>query len=160
MSAARGSGLTTETAPVAADATHAIVLRDEHGYCAHPHLARCGDELLVVCNWAPRRALVLHPHEDPLYLNLLLRSADEGLTWSAPVVAPAYGWNGLECAGLTALGGRCLLLNQWRFDWLTLDAARARTDQTGLPIPNGSWRPIWPRPSTSRLAWQPRTRSG
>ena len=57
-----------------------------------------------VCNWAPRRPFVLHPPEDPLYLNLLLRSADEGRTWSAPVVAPAYGWSGVECAGLTDSG--------------------------------------------------------
>ena len=68
----------------AADAEHRVVLRDEHGYLAHPHLIRAGNELLLVCNWAPRRPFVLHPPEDPLYLNLLLRSADEGRTWSAP----------------------------------------------------------------------------
>ena len=119
----------------AADVDHAIVLRDEHGYCAHPHLVRCGEEPLVVCNWVPRRRFVLHPPEDPLYLNLMLRSADEGRSWSAPVVAPAYGWNGVECAGLTDLGGGRLLLNQWRFDWLTLDAARARGDRTGIAFP-------------------------
>ena len=89
----------------------------------------------MVCNWAPRRPFVLHPPEDPLYLNLLLRSADEGRSWSAPVVAPAYGWNGVECAGLTDLGDGRVLLNQWRFDWLTLPAARARADQAGLAYP-------------------------
>lgn len=135
MSAARGSGLPTEATLGAAVVEHSIILRDEHGYCAHPHLVRCGDELVAVCNWAPRRRLVLHPPEDPLYLNLLLRSADEGRTWGAPVVAPAYGWNGVECAGLTDLGGGHLLLNQWRFDWLTLAAARARHDQTGIAYP-------------------------
>ena len=105
MCAARGSGSPTEAVPAAADAAHSVVLRDEHGYCAHPHLIRCDGELLVVCNWAPRRRFVLHPPEDPLYLNLLLRSPDEGRSWSAPVVAPAYGWNGVECAGLTASRG-------------------------------------------------------
>ena len=119
----------------AAAAEHGIVLRDEHGYCAHPHLVRAGGELLAVCNWVPRRRFVLHPPEDPLYLNLLLRSADEGRSWSAPVVAPAYGWSGVECAGLTDLGGGRVLLNQWRFDWLTLDAARARGDRTGIAFP-------------------------
>jgi hypothetical protein len=117
------------------DADHAVVLRDEHGYCAHPHLVRSGGELVLVCNWAPRRDFVLHPPEDPLYLNLLLRSGDDGRSWSAPSVAPAYGWNGVECAGLTDLGQGRLLLNQWRFDWLTLDAARARADQTGIVYP-------------------------
>ena len=78
MCAAPGSGSPTETVPADRDAAHAVILRDEHGYCAHPHLIRSNGELLVVCNWAPRRPFVLHPPEDPLYLNLLLRSPDEG----------------------------------------------------------------------------------
>lgn len=119
----------------AAAAEHRPVLRDEHGYIAHPHLIRLRDELLLVCNWAPRRRFVLHPPEDPLYLNLLLRSGDGGRSWSAPVVAPAYGWNGVECAGLTDLGGGRVLLNQWRFDWLTLDAALGRPDAAVLAFP-------------------------
>ncbi|MGD9510541.1 MAG: sialidase family protein [Geminicoccaceae bacterium] len=119
----------------AAPAAHSVILRDEHGYCAHPHLVRCGEDLLIVCNWAPRRPFVLHPPEDPLYLNLLLRSPDDGFTWSAPMVAPAYGWSGVECAGLTDLGAGRLLLSQWRFDWLTLDAAPARADQIGIAYP-------------------------
>lgn len=135
MSAAPGSGLPTETQPAHLRAEHSLVLGDGHGYCAHPHLVRCGDELVVVCNWVPRRRFVLHPPEDPLYLNLILRSADDGRNWSAPVVAPAYGWNGVECAGLTNLGGGHLLLNQWRFGWLTLDSARARPEQEGIAYP-------------------------
>ena len=135
MCAAPGSGSPTETVPADRDAAHAVILRDEHGYCAHPHLIRSNGELLVVCNWAPRRPFVLHPPEDPLYLNLLLRSPDEGRTWHAPVVAPAYGWSGVECAGLTDLGASRVMLNQWQFDWLTLDAARIRADQTGITYP-------------------------
>ena len=50
-------------------------------------------------------------------------------------MAPAYGWSGVECAGLTDLGAGRVLLNQWRFDWLTLAAARARADQTGITFP-------------------------
>lgn len=119
-----------------AEAEHGVVLRDEHAYVAHPHLIRNGrGELLLVCNWAPRRAFVLHPPEDPLYLNLLLRSGDDGLTWSPPAVAPAYGWNGVECAGLTDLGGGRVLLNQWRFAWHTLDAARGLQGRDGLALP-------------------------
>ena len=120
----------------AAEAEHRPILRDEHAYVAHPHIIRTGGELLLVCNWAPRRPFVLHPPEDPLYLNLLLRSADEGRTWSAPVPAPAYGWNGVECAGLTDLGQGRVLLNQWRFDWMTLPAAQALADRSGLVLPD------------------------
>ncbi|MFL5332289.1 MAG: sialidase family protein, partial [Geminicoccaceae bacterium] len=119
----------------AVDAWHRTVLRDEHGYLAHPHLIRAANELLLVCNWAPRRSFVLHPPEDPLYLNLLLRSQDEGETWSAPVVAPANGWNGVECAGLTDLGQGRVLLNQWRFRWLTLPAAEALADRSAIAWP-------------------------
>lgn len=136
MSGALASGSPTNRMRAAAAAEHRIVLRDEHGYLAHPHLIRTGGELLLVCNWAPRRPFVLHPPEDPLYLNLLLRSADEGRTWSAPAVAPAYGRNGVECAGLTDLGQGGVLLSQFRFDWLTLPAARARADQTGITYPD------------------------
>jgi BNR repeat-like domain len=117
-------------------AEHHLVLRDEHGYLAHPHLIRTASELLLVCNWAPRRPFVLHPPEDPLYLNQLLRSADDGRTWSTPAVAPAYGWNGVECAGLTHLGQGRVLLNQWRFDWLTLPAALALADRSGITFPD------------------------
>lgn len=116
-------------------AEHRLVLRDEHGYLAHPHLIRSGSELLVVCNWVPRRPFVLHPPEDPLYHNLLLRSADDGRTWSAPIVVPGYGWNGVECAGLTDLGLGRVLLNQWRFTWLTLPEARKLEDTRGLAFP-------------------------
>lgn len=118
------------------DATHQVLHRDPHGYCAHPHLVRCGGELVAVFNWAPRRDSVLHPPQDPLYLNLLTRSADEGLTWSAPVPVPGYGWNGVECAGLTDLGSGRLMLNQWRFGWLPLPAAERLADKAGWAFPD------------------------
>lgn len=149
MSAAPGSGLPTETVALAGT-EHSVVLRDVHAYCAHPHLVRCGDELLVVCNWVPRRPFILHPPKDPLYLNLLLRSADDGRSWGAPIPVPGFGWNGVECAGLTDLGGGRRLLNQWRFDWLTQGPAPTRT---ALPTPSNCWAHTLPRRSTSRRNW-------
>lgn len=83
----------------------------------------------MVFNWAPRRAGVLHPPQDPFFVNLLLTSADEGETWSPPVPVPGFGWTGVECAGLTALAGGRLMVNQWRFRWLTEGEARAEADQ-------------------------------
>ena len=101
------------------------LLRDEHRYHAHPHLAVLGSGTwLLVANRAPRRSFTMHPPQDPEFVNILMRSEDEGATWSAPAVAPAYGWTGTECAGLTPLGGASVLLNQWRFGWFNSDAVQ------------------------------------
>ena len=83
---------------------HQTIHRDPHAYCAHPHLAvAANDNWLLVFNQSRRRAGVLHPPQDPLYCNVLMRSADEGRSWSAPSVVPGFGWQGVECAGLTPL---------------------------------------------------------
>jgi len=94
------------------------LLRDEHRYFAHPHLVvlRSGAWLLVA-NCGPRRAVTMHPPQDPEYLNVLIRSHDQGETWSPPVPVPGFGVTGTECAGLTALPDGSALLNQWRFRW-------------------------------------------
>ena len=90
----------------------------------------------MVFNWSPRRAFVLHPPQEPLVHNLLTRSADEGASWSAPVVVPDYGWSGVECAGLTDLGGGRLMLNQWRFRWHPLPTARRHPNRAALAFPS------------------------
>lgn len=92
---------------------------DAQSYCAHPHLAVAPDGLWhLVFNVAPRRALILHPPQDPDYRNVAMHSRDEGRSWSPPVTVPDEGWTGVECAGLTALRDGRILLNQWQFDWL------------------------------------------
>jgi hypothetical protein len=93
-------------------------------------------EWLVVFNHSVRRAVVLHPPEDPLYRNLIMRSSDQGLSWSAPVVAPGYDWHGVECAGLTALPDGRVLLNQWRFHWYPLPTARKLATEVALTFPD------------------------
>lgn len=113
---------------------HQIVHRDPYAYSAHPHLAVVGrDNWLMVFTQSRRRAGVIHPPQDPLYCNMLVRSADEGRSWSLPSVVPTFGWQGVECAGLTPLRSGVVLLNQWRFDWHTLAEAEA-----GLP--RGSYK--------------------
>lgn len=89
----------------------------------------------MVFNRAPRRPFVLHPPEDPEFRNVLVRSADGGTTWTTPVVAPGYEWQGVECAGLTALAGGRVLLNQWRFRWYPLPMARMRAAAEDLVFP-------------------------
>jgi hypothetical protein len=95
-----------------------VLIRDEHRYCAHPHMAvLASGTWLLVATCGPRRTLTMHPPQDPEFINVLIRSDDEGRSWSAPTPVPAYGRTGAECAGLTALPDGSALLNQWRFDW-------------------------------------------
>jgi hypothetical protein len=112
-----------------------VLHRDPYAYCAHPHLA-VGIEgtFLLVFNRAPPRAAVLHPPQDPEFRNVLMTSADEGRSWSAPAVVPDYSWSGVECAGLTGLGNGRILLNQWRFEWLPLPLAES-SGRTDLAMP-------------------------
>lgn len=94
------------------------ILRDEGRYIAHPHMVRLADGVLVlVATSGPRRAVALHPPLDPEFVNLLIRSEDDGETWSRPAAVPAIGLRGMECAGLTPLADGSLLLNQWQFRW-------------------------------------------
>jgi hypothetical protein len=127
----------------ARDASHAIVHRDEYAYCAHPHVVVCADgDWLVVFNMAPRRRVVLHPPEEPLFCNMTMRSADRGASWSAPQIVPGYGHRGTECAGLTVLGNGTVLLSQWLFDWFPIDLARSLKDQSPLTYPQ-SFMKTW-----------------
>jgi BNR repeat-like domain len=120
----------------AAGAEHWVLHKDPHAYCAHPHIVRLeSGEWLLVFNKTIRRRLVLHPPQDPEFRNWLMRSADGGQSWSSPEVVPSYDWSGMECAGLTPLGGRRVMLNQWRFFWYPLAAARLRPNRDYLRFP-------------------------
>lgn len=104
------------------------ILRDERRYIAHPHMARlAGGTLLLVATSGPRRPVTLHPPLDPDFVNLVLRSDDEGETWSDPAPVPAPDLRGMECAGLTALADGSVLLNQWRFRWYPEGEAPTRS---------------------------------
>jgi hypothetical protein len=105
---------------------HFPVHSDPFAYSAHPHLvaAAPGNWLLVFTQARRREGVRLHPPQDPMFCNMMMRSSDEGRTWSAPSIVPDFGWMGVECAGLTALRSGAILLNQWRFGWHTLAHAR------------------------------------
>jgi hypothetical protein len=116
---------------------HRVVYRETHAYCSHPHaVALPGGDWLVVFNRTFRRPFILHPPQDPYFHNLIIRSSDQGQTWSAPVMVPGHDWHGVECAGLTALPGGRVLLHQWRFRWLALPDARRRAGATPLALPD------------------------
>jgi hypothetical protein len=101
---------------------HQVVHADAFAYSAHPHLlAAAPDNWLMVFTQSRRRAGVrIHPPQDPLFCNMMVRSRDQGRSWSLPSVVPDFGVTGVECAGLTALRSGTILLNQWQFEWHTL----------------------------------------
>jgi len=95
-----------------------ILLRDEGRYTAHPHMTCLADgSWLLVATSGPRRAVTLHPPLDPDFINVAIRSDDEGRTWSELEPVPGLGVTGVECSGLTPLQDGSVLLDQWRFRW-------------------------------------------
>ncbi len=122
--------------PRVVDALHTIIHRDPFAYCAHPHLAALDQSRwLVVFNRTVRRPFRLHPPEDPLYRNLVMRTQDAGRSWTSPEVVPGYDWSGMECASLTPLIDGRVMLNQWRFRWYPLGLARRISDHVRLKFP-------------------------
>ena len=114
-----------------------ILYKDPFAYAAHPFIAGLQNgDWLVVFNQSIRRRFILHPPEDPYYHNLLIRSKDEGRSWSKPRAVPGYNWHGVECAGLTSLQDGSVLLNQWQFHWYPLEAARCLPNQDGIVYPH------------------------
>jgi len=90
-----------------------ILFKDPYSYCAHPFISKLpGGEWVIVFNRSVRRPFLLHPPNDPHFYNVLIRSTDEGVSWSTPRVVPGYDWHGVECAGLTPLADGRLMLNQ------------------------------------------------
>ena len=116
-------------------------------YRSHPSLARSpsGEWLLLFSDSGVPRDELIHPPNDPRFVNLLTRSSDRGRTWSAPVVVPDPSWTGVECSGITVLSDGTLLVNQFRFDWRPVDEARrlwreGRVEPFVLGSASG-WRP-------------------
>lgn len=142
----------------ARDARHAILHKDRFAYCAHPHaVVSPKGTLLVVFNWGPRREVILHSPEDPLFQNMISRSEDQGASWSVPQVIPDFGWQGMESTSLTVLPDRRIMLNQWRFKWYPLDLARTIPDQTGFGYPERIVQGWKNSPEHEAATWRGRT---
>ena len=123
--------------PIKSDGVqHGVVFADPYSYCAHPDAIRLRDgSIAMVFNRGPRRKSILHPPQDPMFVNVVTRSTDDGATWTAPQVAPDYGWNGTECAGLTELADGRVMLNQFRGTWIPLAKARLMPRQPLMTWP-------------------------
>jgi len=115
---------------------HQVIYKDPFAYCAHPHIVDGRDQSwCVVFNRTMRRSYILHPPNDPHYYNLIMRSNNQGESWSVPQVAPGYDWYGVECAGLTSLSNGVILLNQWRFKWFPLGYAERMAEKSTYTLP-------------------------
>lgn len=118
---------------VPAREAHRTLYRSDACYAAHPHAVALAPEVwLLVFNRARRRAMVLHPPQDPDFQNVLMRSEDAGAAWSSPRAVPGESWRGTECAGLTVLASGRVLLNQWRFRWYDLPLPESAAAEPGL----------------------------
>ena len=75
-----------------------ILHKDDFAYNSHPSIAVLDNgEWLAVFGSSRRREPKQHPPGDPLFRNLLVRTADRGATWSAPAFVPDFDWYGVEC---------------------------------------------------------------
>ncbi|MEI6874015.1 MAG: sialidase family protein [Spirochaetota bacterium] len=119
--------------------TNTILFRDRHRYAMGPSLVVApGGGLVLAFNMTVMREVSadsprawLHPPYDPEYRNMLTRSMDGGLTWSAPQPFPGYGWQGMECPGLGVLANGHLLASVYRRTFHTESAAPEADDLVG-----------------------------
>ena len=111
-----------------------VIHKDDFAYNSHPSIAVLDNgEWLAVFGNSRRRDPHEHPPGDPLFRNLLVRTADRGATWSDPAFVPDFDWYGVECRGIAQLANGTVVLSQFRFGWYPLGLARQRR-AAGEPI--------------------------
>ena len=106
--------------------------KDDFAYISHPSISVLNDgRWIIALSHSVRRDInnpPLHPPEDPLFRNLLSRSADKGQTWEKPYFAPDFDWHGVETPGISQLSNGTLVLTQFRYRWYPLGLAKKRRD--------------------------------
>ena len=91
-----------------------IIHKDDFAYNSHPSIAVLDNgEWLAVFGSSRRREPKQHPPGDPLFRNLLVRTADRGATWSEPAFVPDFDWYGVECPGIAQLANGTVVLTQF-----------------------------------------------
>lgn len=124
-----------------------IVHRDTRAYSSHPCVASLDNgDWVVAFSSGTRQARTFHPPDHPDFVNRMVRSSDQGASWSGAVIVPAVDWVGVETPGITQLSSGVMLVNQWRFRWFsTLEATArwARGDRSMFAYDPGSrrWSP-------------------
>lgn len=102
-----------------------VIYKAQHAYCSHPCVTKLanGDWLVAFCYSLQRQPPVIHPPNDPQFINVICRSSDQGQMWEQPRAAPNYDWYGVETPGIAQVSNGDVLLNQWRFLWYPLELA-------------------------------------
>lgn len=136
---------------------HVVVHKTPYVYSSHPCITGLADGTwLVVFNQSVQRDPYLHPPADPHHVNVIIRSADQGESWSDPQVVPDYGWSGVENPGISRLHNGDILVNQWRFRWTPLERARCLSaqgeDEYFVCADDTAGRHAW-YPATSDADW-------
>ncbi|MFN2485983.1 MAG: sialidase family protein [Acidimicrobiia bacterium] len=107
--------------------TNTVVFREQGRYCSHPCIAKLANgDWLVAFSAAPQGDKLRHPPDYPDFVNLLVRSSDQGRSWSKPYRVPNGDWHGVEVPAIAQISTGEVFLNQWRFRWFSTDAAKAR----------------------------------
>jgi len=116
--------------PTAVNRTNIVLFRDAHAYCLAPTIVatREGDWLVAFNQSIRRTPTRRHPPSDPLYLNHITRSADQGRTWDYPRVVPGFDFTGVEDPGLMRTADGDILLSVYRRRFLPRETAEKLRD--------------------------------
>ena len=120
-----------------------IIHKDDFAYISHASIAQLHDKRWITAfSHSRRREPRMHPPSDPLFRNLLSRTADCGKSWEEPYFAPNFDWSGVEVPGISVLKDGLVVLTQFRFGWYPLGLAkerRAAGEPISICLPDVGW---------------------
>ena len=119
---------------------HTLIFHDLYGYSSWPSILKCqdGELLIAFCQLMRRKAKLTHA--DPTLTGLILRSSDQGETWSEqPEVIGDYKYRGMDDPGITQLSSGRILVNAFRRSFAPRAAAENRTGVKYVPVEPYQW---------------------
>ena len=108
---------------------HTLIYHDPYGYSAWPSIVKCknGELLIAFCKAMRRKAKITHA--DPSFWGLILRSRDQGESWSEqPEIIGNYSFFGMDDPGIMQLSSGTVLVNAYRRSFAPAAAVERRTD--------------------------------
>lgn len=106
-----------------------IVYRNDHAYSAWPTILRVqSGDLLIAFNEGWRR-VPKYTHMDPSFHGMIIRSEDDGQSWSRfPTPIGGYEEKSMDAVGITKLKNGVILAHGLRYQYFTLEEAKRRSD--------------------------------